>query len=115
MTGKVRDGLISAGKIGQFCAKNVPFRILALGLASVLDLFVETVKKQAVDHPIPTLYQDDHPCVVDNFGNVPICLTTNTHPQLITVPRSTNSTSFPPFLLLGAGMNSCSQYFDVMP
>ena len=115
MTGKVRVGLIGAGKTGQICAKNVLSRIPALGLASILDLFVEIAKKQAVDFPIPTLYQDDHPCVVHNFGSVPICQTTNTYPQLITVPRSTNSTSFPPFLLLGAGMNSCSQYFNVMP
>ena len=69
MTGKVRAGLISAGKIGQICARNVPFGIPTLGLASLLDLFVETAKKQAVTYPIPTLYQDDHPYLADNIKN----------------------------------------------
>ena len=114
MTGKVRVGLINAGKIGQIYANNVPFRIPALGLASVLNLFVETAKKHVLDYPISILYQDDHSCVADNFENRFYLSSYQYLPSIDNRSKLFELNIISSFLLLGAGTTSCSQYLNLI-
>jgi hypothetical protein len=113
MTREVKVGLNSTGIIDRFHAQSFAFPVLPLELVAVSDLLVEAPEKYSVEYPIPTVYKDRHPFLIDNPSKtVPICLLTNIHAQLNKEPGSTNSISFPPSLLSGAGVTSCSQHFN---
>jgi len=114
VTDKVKVGLNSTGIIYQSHTQSFAFPILPSALGTVLDLLVEAPKKYSVEYPVLTVYKDCHPFLIDNLSQtVPVCLFTNIHDQLIKEPGSMNSISFLPSLLLGAGVTSCSQHFNV--
>jgi hypothetical protein len=102
MTRKVKVGLNSTGIIDRFHAQSFAFPVLPLELGAVSDLLVEAPEKDRVEYPILTVYKDRHPFLDNPSKNVPICLLTNIHAQLVKEPGSTNSLCIPPFLS-GAG------------
>ena len=100
MTRKVKVGLNSTGIIDRFHAQSFAFPILPLELGAISDLLVEAPEKDSVEYPIPAVYKDCHPFLIDNPSKiVPIYLLTDIRAQLIKEPGSTNSISFPPFFV----------------
>ncbi len=84
MTTKINVGLLGAGRIGRVHAENLAYRIPAVNLIAVADVFLEAAQKMAADYQIPITTQNPQ----DIFNNdeidaVVICSSTDTHAQFI--------------------------------
>jgi myo-inositol 2-dehydrogenase/D-chiro-inositol 1-dehydrogenase len=82
--GKVKIGLIGAGRIGRVHAENLAYRIPEAELAAVSDIFVEAAEKLAGELGVPAVYGDHRPILEDGaIDAVLICSSTDTHARFI--------------------------------
>jgi myo-inositol 2-dehydrogenase/D-chiro-inositol 1-dehydrogenase len=83
MKGKLKVGLIGAGRIGRVHAENLVYRIPEADLVAVADIFVEASERLAAELGV-TAYQDHRRILEDErVDAVLICSSTNTHAQFI--------------------------------
>jgi myo-inositol 2-dehydrogenase/D-chiro-inositol 1-dehydrogenase len=84
MTTQTNVGLIGAGRIGRVHAENLAYRMPAVNLVAVADVFLEAAEKCAADFQIPSALSD-HGAILDNkdIDTVIICSSTDTHAQFI--------------------------------
>jgi myo-inositol 2-dehydrogenase/D-chiro-inositol 1-dehydrogenase len=83
MKGRLKVGLIGAGRIGRVHAENLVYRIPEADLVAVADIFVEASERLAAELGV-TAYQDHRRILEDErVDAVLICSSTNTHAQFI--------------------------------
>lgn len=84
MTRNVNVGLIGAGRIGRVHAENLAYRIPAVNLSAVADVFVDSAKKVAADFQIPVVTANPQE-IFDNpdIDAIVICSSTDTHAEFI--------------------------------
>jgi myo-inositol 2-dehydrogenase/D-chiro-inositol 1-dehydrogenase len=83
MKGRLKVGLIGAGRIGRVHAENLVYRIPEADLVAVSDIFVEAAERLAAELGV-TAYQDHRRIFEDErVDAVLICSSTDTHAQFI--------------------------------
>lgn len=84
MAGKVRVGVIGAGRIGRVHAEHLAHRIPNANLVAVSDIAVEAAEKLARELSVPAAYQD-YRRIMENqdIEAVVICSSTDTHAGMI--------------------------------
>jgi len=84
MKHNINVGLIGAGRIGRVHAENLAYRIPAVNLAAISDIFVEAAERLAADFQVPAAFKDHRRILEDEtIEAVVICSSTDTHAQLI--------------------------------
>ena len=80
MSGKLRIGVIGAGRIGKLHANNLASRVPNAELAAISDVYEPAAKELAEKLNVPKYYSDYHKILEDpDIDAVFICSSTDTH------------------------------------
>lgn len=83
MDGKIKLGIIGAGRIGKLHAENVAYNIGDVEIKSVSDLFADRIEGWAKGLGIGHVYRDYHEILNDpEIDAVMICSSTDTHSRI---------------------------------
>ena len=84
MSGKVKVGIIGAGRIGKLHAENLSFHVREAEVVAIADIFEEAAQKAAQEYAIPAAHADPRRIIDDpEIEAVIICSSTDTHSQFI--------------------------------
>jgi myo-inositol 2-dehydrogenase/D-chiro-inositol 1-dehydrogenase len=84
MDGKIKTGVIGAGRIGRLHAENIVNNIRGAEIKAIADINTENVKEWANELGINNVYDDYRRIIADpEIEAVLICSSTDTHAQII--------------------------------